>query len=408
VQSLGGPAALERINSLTSYYTRGSVDLNGMAGRFELHAVLPDKLHVVMDFGGFTIVRGYDGVTAWTLDHNGAVSEMGGYEKRDMEETAWFLSAAFLSGDTALGGRAYRGRRLFRDKEYHVIELYPYHRDTAVCYLDPESGLTVYRIDTEDNLEMVTRLWDYRVVESVQEAHRSEMTAAAAQLRVGMISDTVMYDIPIPLSLFSRPDRTSADCRFPDGVASVVLPVKEHRGHLFVQARINGGQPLWFLLDSGASTNLLNRGIAEALQLPEVGSMIAKGISGFDRVSMVSTDSIDIGGVTLFSQVAGAVDLPLAVDHLGADSQLGGLLGYDFLSRFPVMIDYHKAEITVFDPKTFEVPGGGYEVPFFLTMQIRRWRFRSGIAATASWIWAIPWGWCCTSSSGAARNSERW
>jgi hypothetical protein len=48
----------------------------------------------------------------------------------------------------------------------------------------------------------------------------------------------------------------------------------------------------------------------------------------------------------------------------------GGVLGFDFLSRFPVMIDYANRVLTVYDPESFELPEGGSEVSFHLTMQV--------------------------------------
>ncbi len=49
---------------------------------------------------------------------------------------------------------------------------------------------------------------------------------------------------------------------------------------------------------------------------------------------------------------------------------MGGMLGYDFLSRFPVLIDYSDSSLTVFDPDGFERPIGEIAVDFDLIMLI--------------------------------------
>jgi hypothetical protein len=49
---------------------------------------------------------------------------------------------------------------------------------------------------------------------------------------------------------------------------------------------------------------------------------------------------------------------------------VGGILGYDFLSRFPILVDYDDSTLTVFNPDGFEPPAGGVEVPFHLTMLV--------------------------------------
>ena len=61
------------------------------------------------------------------------------------------------------------------------------------------------------------------------------------------------------------------------------------------------------------------------------------------------------------------------LDGIGTPSAgevFGGVLGYDFLSRFPMLIDYDNLTITVYNPDNFEMPEGGKTVPFELFMQI--------------------------------------
>ncbi|MBD3333865.1 hypothetical protein GF356_13530, partial [candidate division GN15 bacterium] len=48
----------------------------------------------------------------------------------------------------------------------------------------------------------------------------------------------------------------------------------------------------------------------------------------------------------------------------------GGLIGYDFLSRFPVRIDYANRTMRVYNPEGFVAPDTGHVIPFDLTMQV--------------------------------------
>ncbi len=51
-------------------------------------------------------------------------------------------------------------------------------------------------------------------------------------------------------------------------------------------------------------------------------------------------------------------------------NDFGGLLGYDFLARFPVLVNYRQKKLTVYNPDSFSPPNGGKEVDFYLTMQV--------------------------------------
>ncbi len=94
-------------------------------------------------------------------------------------------------------------------------------------------------------------------------------------------------------------------------------------------------------------------------------------MAGYEKVDLIQTDSLVIGGLVLLSQVGGVMDLSLVGSKRSAeDLPFGGLLGYDFLSRFPVLVDYASNSLTVYNPDRFQPPLGGIEVPFDLTLQV--------------------------------------
>ncbi|HVP06538.1 MAG TPA: hypothetical protein VMS71_01755, partial [Candidatus Acidoferrum sp.] len=69
-------------------------------------------------------------------------------------------------------------------------------------------------------------------------------------------------------------------------------------------------------------------------------------------------------------QIGGSMNLK-GIGQTGPDGgPFGGVIGYDFLSRFPMLIDYQSHALTVFNPDHFTAPDGGKEIPFHLTMQV--------------------------------------
>jgi hypothetical protein len=132
---------------------------------------------------------------------------------------------------------------------------------------------------------------------------------------------------------------------------------------------VNGKLTARFLLDSGASATMMDSSATENLSLKRVGSLPARGVAGFHKIALVRTETMQIGDVVLPGQVAGRTDLSGLIPVPEGET-FGGILGYDFLSHFPLYIDFDRSEIRIYNPNSFTPPEGGHEVPFTLTMLV--------------------------------------
>jgi predicted aspartyl protease len=111
---------------------------------------------------------------------------------------------------------------------------------------------------------------------------------------------------------------------------------------VIVPVSINGAGPFNFLLDTGATNSVIDRGLADQLALPLVGEEDVRGIQGDVRLSIVHAQSIAVAGRTVR-------DLRLTVLSRanGLPSQVSGILGEDFLGHFDLLIDnrHHVIEL---------------------------------------------------------------
>jgi len=363
--SVGGNAAVEKLRSMGSIYASGTMSLNGTPGAFVSYVTLPDKFYLKVDLGDYSIIQAYDGVTAWQKDMNGMVSELHGYERRSLESQVYLQTYSFLFQERLPGSAAYRGIVEREGEEYHEVLIMPFNVDTVYAYLDLQTCYQTIGISHLDNLEVVTTTSDFRPVGGVVIGYYSRSETSGVPVYTEFLVDSVAFDTPIDPAIYSLA-LAERDYRFPAGADSVVIPMEYADGHIFVTVTVNGLKRLRLMLDTGASANLFSEGSLDSLNLPVVGTSAGKGMGGYSEISLVKSDSVEVGGLTLFRQVAGVADLSSLQGMLRFD----GLLGQDFLSRFPIMVDYQAQRLIVYNPDNFTPPEGGSEVPFRLTMQV--------------------------------------
>lgn len=65
--------------------------------------------------------------------------------------------------------------------------------------------------------------------------------------------------------------------RFISGNSSLKMPFELSNNLILVQARVNDSVPLWFILDTGASSTVIDSQLAKALRLKARGRVVGTG-----------------------------------------------------------------------------------------------------------------------------------
>jgi Aspartyl protease len=114
---------------------------------------------------------------------------------------------------------------------------------------------------------------------------------------------------------------------------------------VLVSVTINGRGPFTFALDTGASTSLVDSGVASQVGLTPVGrSQSIQGIGGVERANPVRPKSWNAGSIKLPVLTIFAAQLPTS----RRGENLQGLLGSDVwngIGRFT--LDYRAGTLTV-------------------------------------------------------------
>lgn len=133
-----------------------------------------------------------------------------------------------------------------------------------------------------------------------------------------------------------------------NGISAPVKVQRDASGSTIVVASvlIDGHGPFSLAVDTGASVSILDRSVAQAAGLPQVGSPEpVAGVGGSQSAIPVQVNSWSIGKIALPAMRIAMLSLPDAQKTNG----IAGLLGSDALSRFGVVqIDYSNSTLVVF------------------------------------------------------------
>jgi hypothetical protein len=171
--------------------------------------------------------------------------------------------------------------------------------------------------------------------------------------------------------VFKQPQQLLSLAKGPAQSASkslVTLPADiTSYGGIFLQARINNSPPMWFALDSGASSPFfIDTRRAKDLGLKLQGRVTRGGGAGPSSYDVAEATglTIRISGLEYTGQSASVIALDSIEAQVGRP--LDGIVGLDLFMRYVVEIDYLDNKIRLYDPKTYTYSGAGESIPLTL------------------------------------------
>jgi hypothetical protein len=129
-----------------------------------------------------------------------------------------------------------------------------------------------------------------------------------------------------------------------------------------VLVKVNGGAAVPFVVDTGASINLIDRGIASRAGIAggEAARLSGGGQAAVD-VQYVNGLTIEAGGVAWSEQRAAIADLGYP-----DKKHFAGLVGAPILMRYAVQFAFASRTLRLIDPSTYTSPAGAVQIPFEL------------------------------------------
>ena len=361
-KSVGGKKAVERIKTLQSVCISGSVNMNGTKGTFEYLLKFPNKYLLSLNFPNFSMVQGFDGETAWQQDISGQKTKLTGSSKKDILSSVYLNTFSFLFDDS-LNNKKYLGKTVINNKEYYQIMLHPFPDDTILAYYNILSGHRELFKTKQDLTNTTTFESSYQTIENIRIPFFLKTTIEKFNFTLTQTIENLIFDKPLDDSLFLFQKQSKASYQFLSQ-NTITLKFEFHNDRIYIPVTINKSKKMYMLLDSGAGTSIIHQPIAAALNLDSVGFVPAIGAAGTINSQLVRIDSLQMSSLRLYNMIAGSLDLSLLLKQKINKVDFGGILGNDFLSQFPILLNFHTQELTIYNPKDYQAPTNGNQIPF--------------------------------------------
>lgn len=297
-----------------------------------------------------------DGKQAWLHDWNGKTQALHGDDFRLLVDLAVLHSFAALRGEAGKTESVADASNKFQVLRFHPQGGFP-----ITLYLDSSSYLPVKaELPAFDGIETIT-FDDWRVVNGIKVpfTEKQQDPVNTTELRL----QKVIFD-PKEKASFAKPADTVHDAFFVSRPASAGVAFNFENQHILVPTMVNGIGPIWFILDTGSNYNFLNGSRLDQFHLKTYGALQTEGGANTTSGAYVESVTLRVGGVELRNQHAGVIPMNGLEKVLGVP--IGGLLGYDFISRFVTAIDYPGQKLEFFDPRKFHYRGQGTAIPLLM------------------------------------------
>ncbi|HJT18633.1 MAG TPA: aspartyl protease family protein [Thermoanaerobaculia bacterium] len=340
-----------------------SVDEDGMAGTRDEWATssLQRRDQLVHAHDQTTVV--YDGTNGWRRDWNGFVEKLAGTDLQREANIAFLHTFAFASSPG-------------------TTEFHPKGGSAVTIAFDPATGLPLRATMPSFDGDLTVAFSDWRDVGGTSVPFTETWSSGPSKT----VSHLKSIEFVSPDRIDLTPPQAGPDDAFflrPNSTAET-LPFNFDNNHIMILTTVNGVGPIWFLVDTGANYTVINTARVSEFHMTPYGALstIGGGTSSTSG-SYVEHVTYRFGDVELRDQHAAVIQL-IGLEKLYG-MPLGGILGFDFLSRFVVDIDYVHKTLTL-HPRGFDTSRMHVTTSVPLTMQGEQPYFSGSIAVRGETI----------------------
>ncbi len=352
IQAQGGKEKLDAVKSLR---IESTMSLGGMNGTGVTYFKAPDKFRTDVTLPVFSTSQGCDGNDCWMSDPQGLTHSLG-HELKGMMVTQLVLQRSDYATPASFDGQVKlvnEDATLANDTAaaaYFVIEISPSGGIPARLWIDHNTYLIRQVAMKTDMGVMISELFDYQLVEGILFPHSSRERTDAGIIAANSRVSSIELNVPLSDTLFQAPGHRDRSVSWGIAADSIVIPCELWHNHLYFKAMLAGEGPYNLIFDTGAGGLALDAALVRKLDLNVIGTTEARGVGGTEESSLYQIESLQVGEIVIDSVPVSAIDFG-AIEASGT-RKIDGIVGYTFLSRYIVAIDYGRHEIILYPQGT--------------------------------------------------------
>jgi hypothetical protein len=357
-EAIGGLDALKAVRAV---FQEGTISIEGagLKGSFKQWSERPLKLRQEIDLKVVKNITGDNGAASWEVDANGKV-----LIKRD-ENTLKEREVRKLMSEYEYSNPAseyftlkFDGLEKVDGRECYVIKIAnTINQDVQINFYDRSSFYLVKTVTVKPDIEQQIVSSDFRKVGGFVLPFKENITLLPTGEKSTIEYSKYDFDTAIDNSIFEPPSQDVEDFVFLNGMSAEDIPFEFIENHIYLPVNLRGKERLW-VLDCGASVNVIDSSFAAELGLAFEGPVKGQGASGIVNFYYVTLPAYTIGGIGFDEQKVVALSFKQIFEKV-LGMEVIGILGYDFLSRFVTKIDFAKKKISFYHPDSFEYQDQG-------------------------------------------------
>ncbi|HEV8503043.1 MAG TPA: aspartyl protease family protein [Casimicrobiaceae bacterium] len=315
------------------------------------------------DLGPSRGASGFDGRRAWMRDISGAYTPQDGGDRRQVAVNEAYRNANGWWRKDRDGARIELvGRETLDGAAADRLRVTPKGGRTFDAWFDASTHQLLRVDEMRQFFDTVTTFGDYAKEGGVVVAHAIAIDGGTGPSGLESMRLTrLAVRAARPSSAYAMPAWKPADAFIDGGAAQTVVPIRVLNNHIFVDAFVNGQGPFAFFVDTGGHTILTPSTVA-ALGVRSEGAASSAGAGDLTTTNgYAHVDEIAIGAAHLRDQPAFTLEISSKATE---GFVVGGMIGFEFLRRFVVRIDYGALTMTVIDPARFDPRGAGTPIAF--------------------------------------------
>lgn len=287
----------------------------------------------------------------WMQNTSGEIRELHGLVARRQITEDFIDSAAFASHpeDVSFVDRA----TLPDGRTVYHLRVSPPKGEPYVVGIDVATYLIDDKSYVDGDRPRTTTYGDYRVVGGLLVPYLEIDSNGDHKYDVASHVTSVVVNQPIAADIFKPLSSLTVSNERP-----VTIPFDELGGLPFVHVTI-AGKTYQFLLDSGAQGIVLDTHVAKDLKLAPQGSIEIRGAGRIASQGVVETPALQLGGVTVPSDIATVLELGSIVK---SSIELDGIIGYPLFGGAEIRFDPDEHTVTIAKPGTLPVLGNKFDV----------------------------------------------